>query len=467
MQLTEEQEAVIHDPLDTDLVMVIAFAGAAKTTTLRLKAAAHPKKRGLYLAYNRAAAIAARETFPPNATCKTVHALAYPRFGSRYAHKLAGNLRVGDAMRLMGLGEDWKLGREVVECVNAYICSDHDAFPRLAPAGADLSLTTERRTHVAAVAKSLWQRMAAPKDEAPMVHDGYLKLFQLSRPTLPYDFIMLDEGQDSNPTTLALFRNQAPPKIIVGDPYQSIYRYRGSVNAMDPGTASRVYHLTCSFRFGPRVADIATALVREFYGETRAIIGGGADTKIEDFRPYGPHACLCRTNAEVFAQAAIAVQGGESLAFVGGIDGYNFAQVLDAYWLFIGCTDQVRDPLVRQFRSFAEMERYAEAADDPETKRLIKVVAIYGGAIPGLIDAIRRSQAPVGETADLTLATAHKSKGQDLQRVVMADDFPDLADDDLDLQEANLAYVAVTRAVHSLRPNGMLREWLRGVRFNL
>ncbi|WP_416047417.1 hypothetical protein [Cupriavidus basilensis] len=104
MQLTEEQETIIADPLDSDLAMVIAFAGGAKTTTLRLKAAAHSKKRGLYLAYNRAAAITARETFPPNTTCKTVHALAYPRFGSRYAHKLAGNLRVGDAMRLMEAG---------------------------------------------------------------------------------------------------------------------------------------------------------------------------------------------------------------------------------------------------------------------------------------------------------------------------------------------------------------------------
>ncbi|MGT2455723.1 hypothetical protein ACU4GI_21900 [Cupriavidus basilensis] len=203
------------------MMMVIAFAGAAKTTMQRIKAKAHPKKRGLCPAYNLAAAITARETFPPDTNCKTVHALAYPRFGSRYAHKPAANLRVDDAMRLMGLGEDWKLQREVVECVNAYICPDHGAFPRHAPAGGDLSFTTERKTHVAAVAKSLWQRMAGPKDAAPMVHDGYLKLFQRSRPTLPSDFIMLDEVQDSNPTTLALFCHQRQPKIIVGDTYQT------------------------------------------------------------------------------------------------------------------------------------------------------------------------------------------------------------------------------------------------------
>ncbi|KJK21061.1 hypothetical protein UB46_29225 [Burkholderiaceae bacterium 16] len=169
MALTEEQHEIIGNPLDIDLIMVIAFAGAAKATTLRIKAGTHQKKRGLYLAYNRAAAEAAQAAFPANTKCKTVHALAYPSFGRCYAHKLAGNLRVGDAMRLMGLGEDWKLGRGVVDCVDRYICADLDDFPRLVPG--DLTQTPERSAQIAAVVKSLWQRMAAPRDEAPMVRD--------------------------------------------------------------------------------------------------------------------------------------------------------------------------------------------------------------------------------------------------------------------------------------------------------
>lgn len=171
------------------------------------------------------------------------------------------------------------------------------------------------------------------------------------------------------------------------------------------------------------------------------------------------HTCAAPT-LKYSPQAATAVRLGYTLTFVGGIDGYYFAQILDAYWLFIGHLDQVRDSLVRQFRSFAEMEHYAEAAEDPETNRLVNVVSLYGGDISDLIHATRQSLTPPGQIADLTLAAAHTSKGRDLSRVVMADDFPDLADADLDLQEANLAYVAVTRAVDSLRANGMFREWL-------
>ncbi len=75
MALTEEQQEIIDDPLDTDLIMVIAFSGAAKTTTM--KAGTHQKKRGLDLAYNRPAAAAAQVIFPANTVCETVHALAY------------------------------------------------------------------------------------------------------------------------------------------------------------------------------------------------------------------------------------------------------------------------------------------------------------------------------------------------------------------------------------------------------
>ena len=43
---------------------------------------------------------------------------------------------------------------------------------------------------------------------------------------------MMDEGQDMNPTILDIFNNQDINKIIVGDPNQQIYAFRGAVNAL-------------------------------------------------------------------------------------------------------------------------------------------------------------------------------------------------------------------------------------------
>ena len=67
-------------------------------------------------------------------------------------------------------------------------------------------------------------------------HDGYLKLFQLENPDLQlnyeHDVLMIDEGQDMNPTVLDIFRKQNSNKVIVGDPNQQIYTFRRAVNAL-------------------------------------------------------------------------------------------------------------------------------------------------------------------------------------------------------------------------------------------
>ena len=53
-----------------------AYAGAGKTSTLALMANT-TKRRGLYLAFNRAIAQEAKDTFPSHVTVKTSHALAF------------------------------------------------------------------------------------------------------------------------------------------------------------------------------------------------------------------------------------------------------------------------------------------------------------------------------------------------------------------------------------------------------
>jgi len=48
------------------------------------------------------------------------------------------------------------------------------------------------RSEVLAAASRLWARMIDPQDRLPMLHDGYLKLFQLSNPMLGYGVVLLD-----------------------------------------------------------------------------------------------------------------------------------------------------------------------------------------------------------------------------------------------------------------------------------
>ena len=107
-----------------------------------------------------------------------------------------------------------------------------------------------------------------------MTHDGYLKLWQLSKPSLgQYDALLVDEAQDMNPCMLDVVRRQIQPKIFVGDPHQQIYAFRGSVNVLDLLEASHTYALTQSFRFGEPIAFAAQSILGSWKGEANLLIG--------------------------------------------------------------------------------------------------------------------------------------------------------------------------------------------------
>lgn len=88
---TSEQAAVIG--WSGHRLVVRAFAGTGKTSTLVRYALANPDSRMFYLAYNHAVRDEAEQKFPFNVECKTSHQLAWPNFGRHFQKRLMGNLR--------------------------------------------------------------------------------------------------------------------------------------------------------------------------------------------------------------------------------------------------------------------------------------------------------------------------------------------------------------------------------------
>ena len=79
---TDEQQAAA-DAFHADHHLALqAGAGTGKTTALAQLAHA-TRRRGRYLAYNRAIAQDATRRFPRSVLCKTAHALAYAAVGHR------------------------------------------------------------------------------------------------------------------------------------------------------------------------------------------------------------------------------------------------------------------------------------------------------------------------------------------------------------------------------------------------
>ena len=469
MSLTAQQDAIAHAEL-SGILKVVAYAGTGKTFSLveLSKKQSICGNHGLYLAYNKSSESDARKRFPASITCRTVHSLAYRAIGHTYKHKLRG-LKAFDVITYMNLDWDWGFAKYVLDTITAWSVSDAIDFPSTAiNLNGPLQGTTLRHIQAAAVAHQLWNLMIDAGSDVPMTHDAYLKLYQLSRPQISTGFIMLDEGQDTNPVTWDIVRRQTCPITIVGDRYQSIYQFRGAINAMDHAQAETVLPLTQSFRFGPKLARVANALLWGVFSEPMELQGCGPETHVGEFDRDLSHAVIARTNATVFDEAVRAMREGRTLGFAGGVHSYGFESFVDCWHLANNESHRVRDVFLKGFSDFEQLCEYGENSGDIEVKRMVEVVKNYGASIEKIVPAIHSASMPSLAGADRVLSTAHRCKGLTLDRVRLANDFPELTGDDgrilpesiLNRQEVNLVYVAATRAAQALHPNYSLLQFL-------
>ena len=108
---TGEQQAIIDASQSGADLVIEAGAGTGKTSTLRLVAATQPRRRGLYVAYNKAIATDAKRSFPTSVTCATAHSLAFRAVGRRFAHRLNGpRMPARQTAKTLGINPDPKNG---------------------------------------------------------------------------------------------------------------------------------------------------------------------------------------------------------------------------------------------------------------------------------------------------------------------------------------------------------------------
>jgi superfamily I DNA/RNA helicase len=288
----------------------------------------------------------------------------------------------------------------------------------------------------------------------------------MSSPRLPYDIILLDEAQDTNPLTLELVMAQRHATLVlVGDAHQGVYSFRKAMNAMERVQADERVAITQSFRFGQGIADVATALLKHFKGEPLAV-RGRADIEVAWSVDRKQHyAVLGRTNAGLFTAAAELVTGTDNrrLHFIGGFDSYLFGKVLDAYYLWADERSRIKDASIGRFANFEAFREYGSEASDAEVKALVRTVELYRSDVPRVYNAIKAADTPAQDRAQVTLATGHRAKGLEWEQIELLGDFFDPMDppEDLNLEEVNLLYVAVTRAIRAVQLPSGLTAWLR------
>nr|XP_045605222.1 F-box DNA helicase 1-like isoform X1 [Procambarus clarkii] len=493
VQHTHEQMRIINHNIEpSHVVKIVAFAGTGKTTTLLQMCKQRPHQRFLLVVYNKSVEEHCSKTFPGNVKVKTAHAMAFASVGKRYSaiRKLDGSLAANKIANFLQErergGNRFRRAALVKNTVERFLNSADDYLTLQHVPTVDkhnVALGDDYRLRILLPdAESVWEEMkkCSNKQEISMTQDGQLKMWQLKKPhLLGYDVVMIDEGQDMNAAMFDIFLSQNCAKIVVGDPYQQIYSFRGAVNALDRVMATHTFYLTQSFRFGPEVAYVAHCVLESLLGVHRQTIVGGRkkDTIVEvpDARSYVTQpklkrAYLARTNLEIYKLSIKICEDEEfksaSMAFAGGIKKYGFGTVMDVYKLSqvetgFGTAEtlQIHNKLIAKFKSVSSLAKFAENLDDHELYNKIMMFKYSGFNTPNHINMLKKRCNADQSVADIMFSTIHKAKGLEWEWVVLMDDLlpiniidgPRFSANAGD--EHNLLYVSITRAKKYLTIN--------------
>ena len=363
--LTSEQQSIVWAKLSSDdIISVNAFAGTGKTTTLVKFASVRPSKKILYLVFNVSIREEAANLFPSNTDVKSFHALAFSKYGYKYARKLKPELKTNIVMKhrqVLSLPKGKQnpiVFKAVVDTISNFCNSASPSFSSLhVPDFVDASCG---RGDVLEASKRFFDSMKAVESHVPMTHAGYLKLYAMSAPRLDeiYDIIMVDEAQDINPVIQSIVLSQQNAgKIFVGDSHQSIYSFSGSKNTLRSISPTKSFQLTKCFRFGWKISSVANVLLRNFTSERNRVAG---------MKNFGSKACVsmaprtlwhiwdhherihpfkyethmrytidARTNQALWNIAMDFLSRKMKFVFVGGVQGYNLQRCIDIA-LFLG-----------------------------------------------------------------------------------------------------------------------------------
>lgn len=250
MKKSKEQQLICDKSLELDRIKIDAVSGAGKTSTLAMIAEGL-KEESLLLVFNKSAQEDASSRFPSHVKVQTTHSLAYRAVGYAYQSKLnrpkGGYVNVADTVpeitrfykiKDMDNGDGDVIKKNQISLlikstINKFESShfekvDQDSLPwgllndlhRKNPK-ADMETL---KALVIKTASLLWKDRTDLTSPVKASHDTYMKLFQLSKPNLPFDVIYLDEAQDTTDCVLDIVLNQDHAKLfVVGDESQAIY----------------------------------------------------------------------------------------------------------------------------------------------------------------------------------------------------------------------------------------------------
>jgi DNA helicase-2/ATP-dependent DNA helicase PcrA len=290
------------------------------------------------------------------------------------------------------------------------------------------------------------------------------------------DWVLVDESQDTNPARRALALAMLKPKtgrmIFVGDDMQAIYGFTGadsdSMACLKAATNAKTLPLNVTRRCPKSVVALAQSIVPDFVAHESAIDGVVRAIKFAnlDKEELGKEdAILCRNTAPLITTAYALISKGIACRVEGREIGTGLLKLarrwkiatLDALSKKL---DDYESRQTAKFMSKGQEDRVQNVVDQVECLRVVIDRCLVAGKtqISDLVESVTNM---FGDTPDgqqprvLTLSTCHKSKGREWRRVFILGrqkymPSPYAKQEWQAIQEKNLEYVAITRAMVEL-----------------
>jgi superfamily I DNA/RNA helicase len=466
----------------TGNALIEAVAGSGKTTTIvqgleRISAQASC----LFLAFNRDIATELAAKVPANCEAKTFHKTAlqgWRRFvgrnfkidGKKVRWLAQDNLSPVEyglyncyAIKLVGLAKSAGVGYLVPDTFDTWweLADHHDLY--LDHQDAKVERAIEIARYLLELSNAEGERRIDFDDMLylPLIHDVSFYY---------YDWVLVDEAQDTNQVQLALLERLVKPEtgrlIAVGDSAQAIYGFRGAdsdaMNRIRDAFDATVLPLSVSYRCAKAVVAAAKEIVphiEPFDGAPDGIVedltGEPFDKLVGRFEQTD--AVVCRNTAPLIDLVYKFFRADIPAKVLGREIGKGLSNLIKK----LGSKDI--EALEADLDQWADRETAKHLSKDREDKAqnitdkhatltiIIENLPEKDRSIDGLHAAIDRLFTADESGRILTLCTIHKSKGLEWPRVWI------LGRERLlpskwarkqwqKSQEANLEYVAITRA---------------------
>lgn len=506
---TPEQEAVIqHFAQSPKSLMVEAYAGAAKSTTLEMsiKAMDPPPGTVLLVAFNKKIAVDAENRLGLLATCSTLNALGHRAWGGFIKKKLSV-----DANKMYSIIQEVLQGEvadeeyvEVALNVRGLVQVAKNAG--LVPSGAQ-NETLAKRFYPDSV--DGWEELASSFDLE--CNDNYIAFAReaLRRsikaafsglidfndqlymstcwpaPFAQFPIVVVDEAQDLsvlNHHMIAKCVALGGKLVVIGDRYQSIYAFRGadlsSMDKLKERFKMDTLLLSTTFRCARNIAEHVKDRVPFIQSPAWAkpgVVETLDEWTLDDIQPQS--AVICRNNKPLISLAYQFIRAGRPVVINGGDFGEMLMKLLRKMAGAVSKSESKnREKLTRmsigELLSAIDRWEEKETADAHAKNKPYRISAIEdkAGSLRVIISSSHAENAQEvmeelhqvfnNKIGSVVLSSGHKSKGLEWDTVYHLNPHlcpsryalrkADEGDRSALEQELNLRYVISTRAKNRL-----------------